>query len=55
MLRVNAEGSGKVVHSGPKRYHEGGASLVIDADPDDYKADPAGNSGVRISCGVIEK
>jgi superoxide dismutase, Cu-Zn family len=28
---------------------------VIHADPDDYKTDPAGNSGARIACGVIEK
>jgi Cu-Zn family superoxide dismutase len=23
--------------------------------PDDYKTDPAGNSGARIACGIIEK
>lgn len=32
---------------------EGGTSLVIHSDPDDYKTDPAGNSGERIACGVI--
>lgn len=32
-----------------------GTALVIHADPDDEKSDPAGNSGVRIACGVIEK
>lgn len=32
-----------------------GTSLVIHADPDDEKTDPAGNSGARIACGVIEK
>ncbi|HQZ13550.1 MAG TPA: superoxide dismutase family protein [Devosia sp.] len=31
-----------------------GASLVIHADPDDYKTDPSGNSGERFACGVIE-
>ena len=31
----------------------GGTSLVIHADPDDEKTDPAGNSGTRIACGVI--
>lgn len=31
-----------------------GSAIVIHADPDDYKTDPAGNSGDRIACGVIE-
>lgn len=30
-----------------------GTSLVLHADPDDLKSDPAGNSGKRIACGVI--
>lgn len=30
-----------------------GRSVVIHADPDDYKSQPAGNSGKRVSCGVI--
>ena len=30
-----------------------GAALVIHADPDDYRADPAGNSGARIACGIL--
>lgn len=32
-----------------------GAALVIHADADDEKTDPAGNSGARIACGVIER
>jgi Cu-Zn family superoxide dismutase len=32
-----------------------GSALVIHADADDEKSDPAGNSGARIACGVIEK
>jgi superoxide dismutase, Cu-Zn family len=32
----------------------GGTSLVIHADPDDYKTDPAGNSGSRVACGRIQ-
>jgi len=32
-----------------------GAALVVHADPDDLKTDPAGNSGARIACGVIVK
>lgn len=30
-------------------------SVVIHADPDDYKSQPAGNSGKRVACGVIRK
>lgn len=30
-----------------------GRSIVIHAAPDDYKTDPAGNSGARVVCGVI--
>ena len=33
----------------------GGSSLVIHAGPDDYKTDPAGDSGDRIACGEIKK
>jgi superoxide dismutase, Cu-Zn family len=36
-------------------FHEGGTALVIHEKADDYKTDPAGNSGARIACGVIEK
>jgi superoxide dismutase, Cu-Zn family len=30
-----------------------GRSLVVHADPDDYKSQPAGNSGKRVACGTI--
>lgn len=33
---------------------EGGTSLVIHEQADDYFTDPAGNAGARIACGVIE-
>ncbi|WP_068673965.1 superoxide dismutase family protein [Oceanobacillus sp. Castelsardo] len=33
---------------------EGGTSLVIHSDPDDYVSQPAGNAGDRIACGVIK-
>ena len=32
-----------------------GTALVIHANPDDLKTDPAGNAGARIACGVIAK
>jgi Cu-Zn family superoxide dismutase len=36
-------------------FAPGGTSIVIHATQDDYKTDPAGNSGARIACGVIQK
>jgi Cu-Zn family superoxide dismutase len=32
---------------------EDGSALVIHAEPDDYKSDPAGHAGDRIACGVV--
>jgi superoxide dismutase, Cu-Zn family len=63
-LEVNADGVGKAsllnpnvtLGDGPNSiFHAGGTSLVIHADRDDYKTDPAGNSGPRIACGVISR
>jgi Cu-Zn family superoxide dismutase len=34
-------------------FHPGGTSVVIHSGKDDYKSDPAGNSGDRIACGVV--
>lgn len=31
-----------------------GAALIVHAGPDDYKSDPAGNSGGRVVCGVFQ-
>ena len=36
-------------------FKEGGTSLVIHDGLDDQKSQPAGNSGNRVVCGVIEK
>jgi len=33
---------------------EDGSALVLHADPDDYRTDPAGHAGGRIACGVIK-
>lgn len=62
-IEVGADGSGKASLSdssvtlgdGPNSlFHEGGTALVIHEKADDYKTDPAGNSGARIACGVIQ-
>jgi superoxide dismutase, Cu-Zn family len=36
-------------------FKNGGSALVIHERADDYKTDPAGDSGARIICGVIKK
>ena len=39
----------------PTSLHDAnGSSIVIHEQADDYKTDPAGNSGARIACGVIQ-
>ena len=61
-IEVAADGTGKASLSDPNvtlgegtnsLFHEGGTALVIHEKADDYKTDPAGNSGARIACGVI--
>lgn len=32
-----------------------GRGLVVHRDPDDYRSQPAGNSGPRVACGVITR
>lgn len=32
-----------------------GKAVVVHRDPDDYKSQPAGNSGPRIACGVVQR
>lgn len=36
-------------------FANGGAALVVHANADDMKTDPAGNAGARIACGVVTK
>lgn len=63
-IEVGADGTGKASLLAPNAtlggganslFHEGGTALVIHEKADDYKTDPAGNSGARIACGVIQK
>ncbi len=44
--------SGFAVDSGPTGIL--GKSVVVHRDPDDYKSQPAGNSGPRFACGLIK-
>ena len=47
---------GVTLGEGPSSlFHEGGPALVVHADPDDMKTDPAGNAGARIACGVVAR
>jgi superoxide dismutase, Cu-Zn family len=36
-------------------FSDGGTALIIHDKADDYKTDPAGDSGDRVLCGVIKK
>jgi len=63
-LSVDAQGKAKVnvvvpgvtLGDGPNSlFQPQGTALVIHANPDDNKTDPAGNAGARIACGVITK
>ena len=36
-------------------FSAGGTALVIHANADDMKSDPAGNAGARVACGLIVK
>jgi Cu-Zn family superoxide dismutase len=63
-LEVGPDGSGKIgttvggltlAKAGvTSLFGPSGTALVIHAGPDDEMSDPAGNSGARIACGVIE-
>jgi Cu-Zn family superoxide dismutase len=58
-LRADASGAARVTWESDLLSVDGGAgnvvgrSVVIHRDPDDYASQPAGNSGPRLSCGVI--
>jgi len=63
-LVVGSDGTAKAevaaahVTLGPGKhslFHPDGTALIIHANPDDEKTDPAGNAGARIACGIITK
>jgi Cu-Zn family superoxide dismutase len=63
-LEVGADGKGhlststKLVTLSPGKttlFTSNGTALVIHAGTDDQMTSPAGNSGGRVACGVIEK
>ncbi len=63
-LTVGKNGKGKATYTAKgATLREGpdsllgpdGTALVVHADPDDEKTDPAGNAGARIACGVVER
>jgi len=59
-MTIAANGTGKLkifvkgltVAPGPNSVV--GHAVVIHADADDYKTQPAGNSGARVACGVVQ-
>jgi superoxide dismutase, Cu-Zn family len=63
-FEVGPDGTAKVslvaahvtLSDGPNSlFHEGGSALVIHEKADDYKTDPAGNSGARVACGLVQR
>jgi Cu-Zn family superoxide dismutase len=59
-LKANAQGRARMevevevisLRAGPTSII--GRSVIIHADPDDFRTQPTGNSGARIACGVIQ-
>ena len=63
-ITIAADGTGRLeafsdrltLSAGANSVFDGdGSAVVIHAGPDDFKTDPAGNSGARIACGVLQK
>lgn len=61
-LSVGTDGRGSFEYTIPGAWLRGGATPMLDADgaalvihaqADDYRTDPAGNAGARVACGVF--
>ena len=52
---AKVEDADVTLKEGPHSLLSNGAAVVVHAKSDDYKTDPAGNSGDRVACGVITK
>jgi Cu-Zn family superoxide dismutase len=52
--RANVQVEMDVITLRPGPANIVGRSLIVHADPDDYKTQPTGNAGARIACGVIQ-
>lgn len=59
-LKADAKGGARLALDVPGLMLEGktgvvGRALVVHRDADDFKSQPAGNSGARLACAVIER
>lgn len=61
-LQIGAAGSGSATETVPGGrgalgaiFDGDGTAVVIHANPDDYRTDPAGNAGDRIACGILTR
>jgi superoxide dismutase, Cu-Zn family len=60
-ITADAQGKAKVdvtthvLGTGTSEFSVVGRSIVIHAQPDDYQTQPAGGSGEKIACGVIQR
>lgn len=55
-LRANVLNPNITLSDGPASLFDAdGSTIVVHAGSDDYRSQPAGNSGDRIACAVIEK
>lgn len=62
-LTIAANGTGSLIADLPGHpdtllatiFDADGTAVVIHAAPDDYRTDPSGNAGARITCGVLDR
>lgn len=63
-LLVGPDGIGTIITHAPlvtlregkqSLFQSAGTAVVIHAQADDFRTDPAGNAGERVACGVIQK